>query len=70
MRIFFAALLLLGACSSGTSSSGRNCGEVDREIHDAAVKRGLDPATVCVSTDAAVKKAFDNACAQQRSCGG
>jgi hypothetical protein len=71
------------ACSSSTPSpdpdagagdagagrdSGKDCSASQNAINAAATRRGLDPDTVCSSSDAAVMKDFAAACAELQAC--
>jgi hypothetical protein len=68
------AAILCAACSGGSSTSGSggagstDCVNTQQEIRDAADKRGLDPTTVCTSTDPAIQKDFAAACAKAKGC--
>ncbi len=72
--LLVAVAVAVEGCSSGSSSSGStgsdasDCAATGQEIHDAAVKRGLDPNTVCSSSDPTVVKDFGAACAKQKGC--
>ncbi len=70
-----AAGALVVGCSGGSSTSSgsggsdsSDCVSTQQEIRDAAAKRGLDPTTVCTSTDPAVQKDFAAACAKAKGC--
>jgi hypothetical protein len=73
-----AAVLAAEGCAGGSSTSSSSsggdasttdCAAIDKEIRDAAVKRGLDPTGVCTSTDPQVMMDFQAACANAKAKG-
>jgi hypothetical protein len=48
--------------------SGKDCSASENAINGAATRRGLDPDTVCSSSDAAIMKDFAAACAELQAC--
>lgn len=48
--------------------SGKDCSASVTAINNAATRRGLDPDTVCASTDASVMADFAAACAELKAC--
>jgi hypothetical protein len=56
------------ADAGGGQDSGKDCSASETAIKDAATRRGLDPDTVCSSSDAAIMKDFAAACAELQAC--
>jgi hypothetical protein len=54
--------------AGGGHDSGKDCSASVNAINNAATRRGLDPDTVCSSSDAAIMKDFAPACAELQAC--
>ncbi len=58
-----------GASDAGAGhDSGKDCSAIQNAINAAATRRGLDPDTVCSSSDASIMKDFAAACAELHAC--
>ena len=62
MRYAVLAAMLL-ACSKDP-----DCEEIQKDINEAAAKRGVDPKQACTSTNPDVRRDFDPACTELRKC--
>jgi hypothetical protein len=78
-HVVVAVVIMVAAqgCAGGSSTSGSlggdastsDCATIQKEIHDAAVKRGINPNGVCSSTDPQVMTDFKQACADAKANG-
>jgi hypothetical protein len=57
-----------GGEAGGGQDSGKDCSASETAIVNAATRRGLDPDTVCASTEASVMQDFAAACAELKAC--
>ncbi len=68
--------VLLCSCAGSASGSGGDCDAIEREIHDAAIRRGYDgnrdgvpdSTGICSDPNATIQRDFGKACADLRNC--
>ena len=58
----------LDAGADAAADSGKDCSASVTAVNNAAVRRGLDPDTVCASSDPAIVKDFGAACDELKAC--